>query len=489
MSVGPEFLPVHRLDLMATVAAIVLLGGCAGPSEPTRPMEDPTASAPAPEATIPLPRDGDTATYTTESYRNLFELRARWEGSPALGPVAYPMLKRAYAPLDAPPPWPPYREAIDPDSNRLVWSVDPCPFNLDADCHGGLDRGYENWRSEVAGLPWGYGSSIFQGRTLQQGLVFVETFPLGFVTITARFEVTAARTVDNHTEFDVTGTLPFDGNATEMIVGHWTLSSESPFALAYRTNLTLASTRTSTFSFGVNATLDEWTRSTGPILVDEHPTWSTAEVDASRALPLERGLPVGAGTDLGLEGYTFRGAWEHLLDADPAIALAMDSSDFRLWNMQVPREDTSSGVLVLREHYVEGSFSYFDGERFESEFVSHDCSWVDVLELELSCEYSGTGPTDGLRGMRGNVSFNDAIPLGTAYQIANASLPRPTRVFVFGTYTNGVEAPAARQEAYYFSFFFPLLDENGDVTADAPFGHVRIDALTGEIRSRTLENV
>ncbi len=467
---------------------MLLASGCAARADDGKPAEVPIIVPPIIEATIPLPREGDVATYSTDTYRSLLEVRSTWEGSPALGEVSYPMLMRAYAPLDTPPDWPPYREAIDPTSNRLAWSVDPCPFNLDGACKGPYHDAYETWRNEVAGLPWGYGSSIFQGRVLREGLVFNETFPLGLVPVTVRFEVVAAHVAVNNTEFDVVGTLPFSGNATEMIAGSWRVSSASPFALAYRANLTLAGTKTSTYSFGINSTLTEWTRGTGPVIVAEHPSWRPAPLELSKSFPLDRGLPVGADAELGFDGYTFRGAWQHLLREEPELAATAASPGFRLWHMQVPREE-SSGGLVLQQHHVEGSFSYFHGERFDSAFVSHDCSWVDVLQLELSCDYSGTGPTDGTRGMRGNVSFDQAIDLREAHRIANESLPRATRIFTFGTITNGVEDSSGRQEAYGFSFYFYLLDENGDLSTSGFLGHVRIDALTGEVRSRTLENV
>ena len=477
-----------RRRLIVAVAAMILASGCATPEDDAKPADAPVPVPALAEATIPLPREGDRATYATETYRNLIEVRASWEGSPALGDVAHPMLMRAYAPLDEPPAWPPYREAIDPASNRLVWSVDPCPFNLEGECKGPYHDGYETWRNEVDGLPWGYGSSIFQGRLLRDGLVFSETFPLGLVPVTVRFEVVGSRVVDNATEFDVVGTLPFSGNATEMIAGAWRVTSASPFALSYRTNLTLAGTKTSTYGFGINATLTEWTRGVGPVIVKDDPSWRPAPLDVSKSAPLEGGLPAGADAELGFDGYTFRGAWQHLLREEPELAAAATSPGFRLWHMQVPREETSGG-LVLQQHHVEGSFSYFHGERFESAFVSHDCSWVDVLQLELSCDYSGTGPTDGARGMRGNVSFDQAIDLREAHRVANESLPREARIFTFGTHTNGVEDPSARQEAYGFTFFFELLDENDELQPSGFLGHVRIDALTGEVRSRTLENV
>ncbi|HEX9816154.1 MAG TPA: hypothetical protein VGB18_04165, partial [Candidatus Thermoplasmatota archaeon] len=387
---------MHRHGLVWALATMLLASGCASRADHARPAESEPVLPPVLEAVIPLPRDGDQATYSTDSYRSLFEIHAAWVGSPALGNVPYPMLTRAYAPLDAAPDWPPYREAIDPASNRLLWTVDPCPFNLDGECKGPYHDAYETWRNEVAGLPWGYGSSIFQGRLLREGLVFNETFPLGLVPVTLRFEVVAARVNVDVTEFDVVGTLPFSGNATEMIAGAWRLSSGSPFVLTYSTNLTLAGTRTSTFSFGINATLGEWTRGTGPIIVDENATWKPTPPDLSKALAFDRGLPVGADAELGFDGYTFRGAWQHLLREEPEVAAASVSPGFRLWHMQVPREETSGG-LVLQQHHVEGSFSFYHGERFDSAFVAHDCSWVDVLQLELSCDYSGSGPTDGLQ--------------------------------------------------------------------------------------------
>ena len=479
---------VRRHGFVSLVAATILVSGCAARADEASTIPQEVIVEPLLGEMIPLPRDGDTAVYATENYRSFLEVRAKWEGSPSLGDVMNPMLKRAYSPLDAPPAWPPYREAIDSASNRLAFSVDPCPFNLEGRCKGPYWAGYETWRSEVAGLPWGYGSSIFQGRFLEEGLAFNETFVLGLVPVTVRFEVIDAWTSENETLFAVRGTLPFEGNATEMIAGTWTVSSASPFALSYQTNLTLAGTKTSTFSFGINATLSERTRGAGPVIVDPKPAWKTPTFDASKSRPLEGGLPVGADAEIGLEGYTFRGAWEHLLREKPENALAASSPGFRLWSMQVPREETSGGALLLHEHHVEGSFSYFAGDRFESEFVSHDCSWIDVIELELSCDYSGTGPTDGPRGMRGNVSFETSIDFRDAHALANESLPRPTRIFLFSTYTNGVEASSARQEAYAFSFFFPLLDGEGEL-APSGFGHVRIDALTGEVRSRTLENV
>lgn len=479
---------MHPRWLVVALAAMLLASGCAGRAPPAGPAEVVDVLPPVLEAVIPLPRDGDQATYTADTYRSLMEVHANWEGSSALGDVAYPMLTRAYAPLDGAATWPPYREAIDPTSNRLVWSVDPCPFNLDGKCKGPHHHSYETWRNEVAGLPWGYGSSIFQGRLLREGLVFNETFPLGLVPVTVRFEVVAVHVSENATEFDVVSTLPFGGNATEMISGSWRVSSASPFVLAYRTNLTLAGTKTSTYSFGINATLTEATRGSGPVIVNEQFAWQPKPVDVSKSFPLDRGLPVGADAELGFDGYTFRGAWQHLLREEPELAIASQSPGFRLWHMQVPREETSGG-LVLQQHHVEGSFSYFHGERFDSAFVSHDCSWVDVLQLELSCDYSRTGPTDGARGMRGEVSFDQAIDLREAHRIANESLPRATRIFTFGTHTNGVEDVSVRQEAYGFSFYFYLLDEHGDLDPSGFLGHVRIDALTGEVRSRTLENV
>lgn len=467
---------------------MMLASGCASRADDPPSAEVLAVLDPVLEATIPLPRDGDLATYTTDSYRTFLEVHSEWEGSTALGDVEHPMLKRAYAPLDAAPKWPPYREAIDPTTNRLVWSVDPCPFNLDGECKGPYHRGYETWRNEVAGLPWGYGSSIFQGRHLREGLVFHETFPLGLVPVEVRFEVISAVQAENVTLFDVLGTLPFPGNATEMIAGTWRVASDSPFVESYSTNLTLAATKTSTFSFGVNATLSEFTQGSGEPIVEERPSWTPPVFDVSNAFPVEGGLPAGADAELGLDGYTFRGAWRHLLRNEPELASAAKAPNFRLWHMQVPREETNGG-LVLQQHHVEGSFSYFHGERFDAAFVSHDCSWVDVLELELSCEYSGTGPTAGSPGLRGDVTFDEAIDLREAHRIANGSLPREARIFTFGTITNGVEHQATRQEAYSFSFYFYVLDETGEVRTPGFLGHVRIDALTGEVRSRTLENV
>lgn len=346
---------------------------------------------------------------------------------------------------------------------------------------------YRNW----PGMPWGWGSSLFQGRTWKPGERYTQTIEVSHVPVRLDFEVT--RATSERATIRVVSNLSYAPNVISPIVaysGEFEVSPTSPYVTAARFSWS---------TFGLYQTLER------PFLVrvsqksyhsgnETIPALPSAPWESSKPCLTPGSHVVGGVPPVAFTVPEFNTSMSEMVDyyaaSSPRWRDASQEADFHVLDLLLHwagGNRLSPAGVVVREsnvHLLQLTFSGQDGST-NSTKVTRTVKSPNPLNEPPSYAYQDSPPADA-RSLPIPLKVHDKglVSLESVYEMGRPSVQRPFRHISVQLVENGLSPLDGGFEQFYlYSLFFdePSQDNSRDTqgVSVASSAAIRWDSRTG----------